>query len=435
MDTTTNDISPWLDSGVVLSWSAPSNWGDNSVNSANRAFIVYRESTDISGLLSASTLSFEDTTGVNNTFYFYHVDAINGCGILSSYNGMQAIDMVGAYDWARIYGGSSSDYANSIQQTSDGGFIVAGSTVSLSSGYTDFLVMKLDSSGNISWQKTYGALGSDWVKSIKQTNDGGYIIAGGTDYLSKNNEDVWVLKLNQYGIIDFSCSLTATTTINPEIASAISSIAAAMTLSPNFISEGTSIIGANSTTTDALICSSQFIALQPWGGLKPHVDDSGSPMQNGIIEPDEAVVLLGNLQNIGTMDAFNTIGNLTSPDPIIITQPDAFYGIIPAGENTLCTTCYSITAPSANRTDTHWDFNAIEEISSDNYGPVSFDYVYHVGESFSEGPTTSLFYRYIETLLHSEATGGCTSSTYCPKGYVTRQQMAKFLVNAFALTL
>ena len=68
--------------------------------------------------------------------------------------------------------------ARSIQQTSDGGFVVAGQTSSPSGG--DFLVMKLDSDGNIVWQKAYGGLADDLAHSIRQTIDGGFIVAGRT---------------------------------------------------------------------------------------------------------------------------------------------------------------------------------------------------------------------------------------------------------------
>ena len=70
------------------------------------------------------------------------------------------------------------DYANSIQQTSDGGYIVAGETMSFGAGGSDAWVLKLDGNGNVQWQKTYGGTGNDYANSIQQTSDGGYIVAG-----------------------------------------------------------------------------------------------------------------------------------------------------------------------------------------------------------------------------------------------------------------
>jgi len=70
-----------------------------------------------------------------------------------------------AGEWANTYGGSEEDWA-SIQQTSDGGYIVAGWTLSFGAGY-DAWVLKLDSSGNVQWQKTYGGTDHDYAYSIQ----------------------------------------------------------------------------------------------------------------------------------------------------------------------------------------------------------------------------------------------------------------------------
>jgi hypothetical protein len=73
-----------------------------------------------------------------------------------------------AQEWAKTYGGASDDYASSIQQTSEGGYIVAGSTASFGAGSRDAWVLKLDASGNVTWQKTYGGAGWDYAESIQQ---------------------------------------------------------------------------------------------------------------------------------------------------------------------------------------------------------------------------------------------------------------------------
>jgi len=91
------------------------------------------------------------------------------------------LDSTGNGQWEKIYGGSSYDYAYSIQQTSDGGYIVAGETASFGSGDYDIWILKLDSTGGVQWQKTYGGSFDDSAASIQQTNDGGYIIAGKTN--------------------------------------------------------------------------------------------------------------------------------------------------------------------------------------------------------------------------------------------------------------
>ena len=125
----------------------------------------------------------------------------------------------GAISWEKNYGGSGSDTASSIQQTSDGGYIIAGYTNSSASGdvtgtnkgITDAWVVKLTGSGAISWQNNYGGNDYDIFRSIQQTSDGGYIMAGYTlssasgdvTGTSKGNRDAWVVKLNPSGTISW----------------------------------------------------------------------------------------------------------------------------------------------------------------------------------------------------------------------------------------
>ena len=107
----------------------------------------------------------------------------------------------GTVAWQKTYGGSGIDVAHSIQQTSDGGYIVAGSTNSFGAGGYDIWVLKLNSDGTVAWQKTYGGASSDGASSIRQTSDGGYIVAGGTNSFGAGEGDIWVLKLNSDGTV------------------------------------------------------------------------------------------------------------------------------------------------------------------------------------------------------------------------------------------
>jgi hypothetical protein len=118
-------------------------------------------------------------------------------------------------EWQKTFGGSSSDKAFCIQQTIDGGYIVAGTTSSIDGdvfgnhGGLDFWVLKLTDSGSIQWKKTFGGSDIETPFQIKQTSDGGYIVAG---YTHSNNGDVsgnhgdydtWVVKLNSAGAIQW----------------------------------------------------------------------------------------------------------------------------------------------------------------------------------------------------------------------------------------
>ncbi len=108
--------------------------------------------------------------------------------------------------WAKTYGGRENDVACSIQQTSDGGFIVAGSTSSFGAGKSDFWVLKLNLAGNIEWQRSYGGIEEDVAYSIRETKDKGYIVAGSTKSFGAGMSDFWILKLSQDGNIEWQRS-------------------------------------------------------------------------------------------------------------------------------------------------------------------------------------------------------------------------------------
>ncbi len=117
--------------------------------------------------------------------------------------------------WQKTFGGSDDDVAYSVQQTVDGGYIVAGYTkstdgdVERNHGMYDFWVLKLDNSGNVEWKKTFGGSNVDMVYSIQQTRDGGYIAAGYTSSkdgdIKENHgfDDFWIVKLNEDGDIEW----------------------------------------------------------------------------------------------------------------------------------------------------------------------------------------------------------------------------------------
>ena len=110
------------------------------------------------------------------------------------------LDSSGNISWQKTYGGSSGEYAHSILQTSDGGYMAGGRIhESPGSDHYNILILKLDSSGNLSWQKRYGRSNYDGVSSIQQTTDGGYIMAGYTSSLGSSMDEIWVLKLDSSG--------------------------------------------------------------------------------------------------------------------------------------------------------------------------------------------------------------------------------------------
>lgn len=124
------------------------------------------------------------------------------------------LDSTGSLEWQKSLGGTSGESANSIQQTTDGGYIIAGTSCSNDgdvtghhgpTNYTDCWVVKLDSVGNKQWQKSLGGTATDVAQSIQQTLDGGYIVAGysastdGDVTGNHGNTDSWVVKLSGTG--------------------------------------------------------------------------------------------------------------------------------------------------------------------------------------------------------------------------------------------
>jgi len=102
-------------------------------------------------------------------------------------------DKDGAAQWDKTYGGPTRELALDAFQTSDGGYMLAGGTNWLSS--PDLWLVKTDSVGNEEWNQTYGGAGSEWAYSVIQTTDGGYAIAGCTTSFGAGNYDFWLMKL------------------------------------------------------------------------------------------------------------------------------------------------------------------------------------------------------------------------------------------------
>lgn len=128
----------------------------------------------------------------------------------------------GSLLWQKALGGSEADHANAVVATADGGFIVAGRTLSSdgdileNKGGDDAWLIKLDGNGNIVWQQTYGGSGNDVANAIITTPDGGYVFTGYTDSnngdvtVNHGSYDVWVVKINGTGTIQWQSVLGGT---------------------------------------------------------------------------------------------------------------------------------------------------------------------------------------------------------------------------------
>ena len=108
-------------------------------------------------------------------------------------------DTTGNEIWNRTYGGSGDDNIFSVQETMDGGYILIGSTESYGSDDRDLWLIKTDPEGYKLWDKTFGGRDFDSGSSVRNTKDGGYIIAGATKSYGAGGSDVWLVKVNQSG--------------------------------------------------------------------------------------------------------------------------------------------------------------------------------------------------------------------------------------------
>ncbi len=141
-------------------------------------------------------------------------------GDVTGYHGGEGKDFwvvrlndTGGVQWQKTYGGTKNDIAYDIISTTDGGYIVGGyaqstdGDVILNMGMADAWVLKLDDTGGIQWQKTYGGTNVEVATSLRQTLDGGYIIGCQTfsndgDIISNHGEaDVWLIKVDDTGAV------------------------------------------------------------------------------------------------------------------------------------------------------------------------------------------------------------------------------------------
>ena len=109
------------------------------------------------------------------------------------------LSAAGGVVWQKKLGGAGDDFPEYLEKTSDGGFVIAGASDSSGAGGYDILVLKFDSSGALQWQRTYGGSGTDYAEAIRQTSDGGYVVGGHTDSFGAGGTDVWVIRLDPSG--------------------------------------------------------------------------------------------------------------------------------------------------------------------------------------------------------------------------------------------
>ena len=162
------------------------------------------------GLISGCSKTFNKTFGGSGADYAYSVQQTTDGGyILAGYTAsfgagdddawLIKTDADGNKVWDTTFGGSEGDCAWAVQQTSDGGYILAGYTWSFGAGRDDAWLIKTDANGNKAWDKTFGGSRWDWATAVQQTSDSGYILAGVTCSFGDKQGDAWLIKTDANG--------------------------------------------------------------------------------------------------------------------------------------------------------------------------------------------------------------------------------------------
>jgi hypothetical protein len=156
------------------------------------------------------------------------------------------------------------------------------------------------------------------------------------------------------------------------------------------------------------------------------VDASG----NGVFQPNEGQVTMAPAwRNTGITPVAlsGATSGFTGPQGPLYANGDASasYGTIAANADAPCTDCYTVGVTAGVRPTLHWDSTIVETVTPT---ATQKTWTLHVGNTFTDVPAANLFFRFVETIVHKNVTGGCTTSTYCPSASTTREQMAVFVL-------
>ncbi len=117
---------------------------------------------------------------------------------------LMKLDVSGNVTWNKIIGAGPADYGLHVTTTSDGGYILTGFLSGLGWGAADISLVKTDANGNIQWYKIYGGAGDDWGDYVTQTSDGGYLVTGYTSSYGAGGADVYMLKTDANGTLQWT---------------------------------------------------------------------------------------------------------------------------------------------------------------------------------------------------------------------------------------
>jgi len=173
--------------------------------------------TEIHDFLLVKTNEYGDmewnqTYGGNGIEYAYAlVETSDGgyaiAGTINNDGWLVKTDAYGNMEWNKTYGGPEPDRVYALVETSGGGYAIAGETASVNVGNYDFWLVKTDANGNMEWNKTYGKATGEGANSLIETSDGGFALAGATTHFgifAKPYSDFWLVKTDAYGNMEWN---------------------------------------------------------------------------------------------------------------------------------------------------------------------------------------------------------------------------------------
>jgi hypothetical protein len=164
--------------GWSMTYGGTENEGGTSI------YPIVLQTSDGGFLITGNTYSY----GVNGSSAAYFVKT----------------DANGIMQWNKTYGGTGNERACGVRKTSDGGYIIMAMTSAYGAGGYDGWLLKIDANGNLQWNKTYGGTGAEVLYDMVQTADGGYTLCGGTYSFGAGSEDVWVVKTDVAGNVQWN---------------------------------------------------------------------------------------------------------------------------------------------------------------------------------------------------------------------------------------
>lgn len=194
------EVQPTSDGGYIVTGSTESYGAGNT----DLIIVKFDDSGNISWTRTAGGPSFDWGASVVQTSDGGYV-ATGQYGLPGGGSNLLLVkfDNAGNLSWAKTV--NNTEHGRSVIQTPDGGYMVAGVTSSIGAGNLDLILLKVDGSGNLTWAKTAGGSGGDFERAeIQQTSDGGFIVSGTTSSFGSGGEDLIMAKFDGLGNLSWA---------------------------------------------------------------------------------------------------------------------------------------------------------------------------------------------------------------------------------------